>query len=83
VTTDYTAALALLTDAELDAMTRRAYAGAAAAWSELRRYRPAGAVTPDDFRTCRAMLAADAEHLDAWYADLRAERDRRAQDAEP
>jgi len=72
------AALALLTDAELETMTRRAYYGAAAAWRDLRAWSPVALMTPDDYRTVRAMLAQDAESLDDWNNTLRTEARRRA-----
>ena len=72
------AALALLTDSELAAMTRRAYYGAAAAWRDLRAWSPVALMTPDDYRTVRAMLAQDAESLDDWHNTLRTEARRRA-----
>jgi len=35
-------------------------------------------MTPDDYRTVRAMLAQDAESLDDWNNTLRTEARRRA-----
>lgn len=77
-TSSLTSALALLTNAELDAMARRAYAGAARAWIELNRYTAPRGTPPEDCRAVRAALYDDAVELDAWYDTLRAEQDRRA-----
>lgn len=71
--------LAVLSDDELAAMTRRAYAGAAAAWRDLNKPLPNGPYSPDDGRTLRMMQHADATSLDDWYETLRAESDRRKQ----
>lgn len=69
--------LALLTDAELDAMTRRAYAGAAAAWIAHDRYTAPRGTPAEDCRAVRAILYDDATSLDDWYTTLRAEQRRR------
>lgn len=74
--------LRLLTDAELEAMTCRAYAGAAAAWTQLRRWRPPAGTPPEDARGARALLANDAASLDDWHDRLRDEMRRRHEDPE-
>lgn len=68
--------LALLTDDELAAMTRRAYAGAARAWHTLNQPIP-GSPIGDDHRATRAWQYAEAADLDDWHETLRAERARR------
>jgi len=73
------ASLALLTDAELAAMTRRAYAGAASAWRALQRPLDR-AYAPDEWRTLRMIQLDEANELDEWHAQLAAERQRRRAD---
>jgi hypothetical protein len=70
--------LALLTDAELCAMTRRAHAGAAAAWIALNRPLPNGPYSFEDGRTLRMIQLDEAQSLDDWWRELRAEAQRRA-----
>ena len=77
----FAAGMALLTDDELRAMTRRAWIAAARNWQDLRAWTPAAAMTTDDYRHMRAMLAEDAHASDDWHALLRAEAERRRQDA--
>ena len=73
----FAAGMALLTDDELRAMTRRAWLAAARNWQDLRAWTPASPMTPDDYRHMRAMLAEDAHASDDWHALLRAEAERR------
>jgi hypothetical protein len=63
--------LALLDDATLGAMTRRAWIDAARAWQELRAVR-------DPSPMLRVMLRGAAEGAESYWHTLHAEEERRA-----